>query len=364
MIVKEVTDILEELAPLAYAEDFDNVGLLVGDVSAPVSGILVTLDTLENVVEEAIAKKYNLIISFHPIIFKGLKKLTGSSYVERVVIKAIQHKIAIYSMHTALDNSNRGVNAKICEVLGLRKIQILIPQTGTIKKLSTYVPKADATRLKEALFAAGAGNIGNYSNCSFTSDGTGSYKAGENANPTKGKVGTTHYEAETQINVTYRKAYENKVLQSLFQNHPYEEVAYEIFTLDNSDRQIGMGMIGELQQAVKEEAFLKYVKEKMKASVVRHSKLIGKNIKKVAVLGGSGSFAIAAAKAAGADIFITADIKYHQFYEAEGKIIIADIGHYETEQFTKNVIVDYLTKKIPNFAISLSESITNPIKYY
>ncbi len=364
MIVQEVTNILEELAPLAFAEDFDNVGLLVGDSNTKVSGILVTLDTLENVVDEAIDKKCNLIVSFHPIIFGGLKKLTGANYVERVVIKAIQHNICIYSMHTALDNAIDGVNAKICEVLGLTNTQILIPQKGTIKKLTTYIPKNDAEKLKKALFDAGAGNIGNYSNCSFSSDGTGSYNPGSQTSPTKGKIGETHYEEETQINVTYSKENESQVLKALFKNHTYEEVAYEIYTLENTNQKIGMGMIGELEQPMNESKFLNWVKDKMNVSCIRHSPLLGKNIQKVAVLGGSGAFAITAAKVANADLFITADVKYHQFYEAEQKMVIADIGHYETEQFTKNILVDYLTKKIPNFATSLSESITNPIKYF
>ena len=364
MIVKQVTDILEELAPLAYAEDFDNVGLLVGSPQLEVSGILVTLDTLENVVDEAIEKKCNFIVSFHPIIFGGLKKLTGANYVQRVVIKAIQNNIAIYSMHTALDNSNYGVNAKICEILGLTNTSILIPQKGTIKRLSTYVPNNDTAKLKTALFEAGAGNIGNYSNCSFTSDGIGSYKAGEKANPIKGEIGKTHYEPETQISITFDKAVEQKVLDALIKNHPYEEVAYEVQTLENTNQNIGMGMIGELENALAESEFLTLIKEKMYAQGIRHSALLGKKIKKVAVLGGSGAFAISAAKHANADIFISADIKYHQFYEAEGELIIADIGHYETEQFTKNLLVDYLTKKIPNFAIRLSDCKTNPIKYF
>ncbi|MFH6604737.1 Nif3-like dinuclear metal center hexameric protein [Maribacter algicola] len=363
MTVKEVTDILEELAPLCYAEDFDNVGLLVGEKNMQVSGILVTLDTLENVIDEAITKKCNLIVSFHPIIFSGLKKLTGATYVERVVIKAIQNNIAIYSMHTALDNSNMGVNAKICEILGIGNPRILIPQKGTVKKLTTYVPEADTMRLLNALFAAGAGKMGNYSNCSFTTNGSGSFKAGENANPAKGEIGTTHHEKETQINVVFSKSEEKSVLRALFENHPYEEVAYEIFTLENSDQTIGMGMVGELPKSIDAKEFLLFVKEKMKVSNIRHSELLRKKIKKVAVLGGSGAFAIAKAKSAGADLFITADVKYHQFFEAEKKMIIADIGHFETEQFTKNLLVDYLTEKIPNFAIRLSESKTNPIKY-
>ncbi len=363
MIVKEVTAVLEELAPLDYAEDFDNVGLLVGSYTQEVSGILVTLDTLENVVDEAIANNCNLIISFHPIIFSGLKRIIGSSYVERVVIKAIQNNIAIYSMHTALDNSKEGVNAKICEVLGIENPEILIPQKSTIKKLTTYVPLKATEQLKNALFEAGAGNIGNYGNCSFTSKGIGSFKADKHAKPTMGTIGEMHFEEEAQINITFSLSVEKEVMNALFNNHPYEEVAYEVITLENANQNIGMGMIGTLKKPIGENDFLKLVKEKMSASGIRHSKLLNKNIEKVAVLGGSGAFAIQAAKAAGADIFITADVKYHQFYEADNKMVIADIGHFETEQFTKNLLVDYLTKKIPNFAIRLSESKTNPIKY-
>ncbi|MEO9894350.1 Nif3-like dinuclear metal center hexameric protein [Aurantibacter sp.] len=363
MIVKEVTDILEELAPLGQAESFDNVGLLVGSKTAKVNGILVTLDTLENVVEEAIANNCNLIVSFHPIIFSGLKKITGATYVERVVLKAIKNDIAIYSMHTALDNSEKGVNAKICEVLELKNTKILIPKKESIKKLTTYVPKKDAEMLKNALFKVGAGSIGNYSNCSFVVDGVGSYKGEENSNPVKGEKGKLHLEEETQINITFASSVEQKVLQALFQNHPYEEIAYEVYSLENKDQNTGMGMIGELTKPINEADFLLSVKQKMNVSVIKHSKLLGRKVKKVAVLGGSGAFAIAAARAGGADVFITSDLKYHEFYTAENDIVIADIGHYESEQFTKNLLVDYLTEKIPNFAIRLSESNTNPIKY-
>lgn len=364
MIVKEVTDILEELAPLHYAEDFDNVGLLVGDDKAMVTGILVTLDTLEEVVDEAITKQCNLIVSFHPIIFSGLKKITRSTYVERVVLKAIQNNIAIYAMHTALDNSSDGVNARICEVLGLSNTKVLIPRKGSIKKLITYVPLSEADDLRSNLFEAGAGNIGNYSNCSFTIDGTGSFRPGEQTRPLKGKSGELHYEKETQINITFAEEKETAILNALFKTHPYEEVAYELYTLENTNQNIGMGMIGELSNDMNESDFLMHLKTKMHASCIRHSSLLGKPVKRVAVLGGSGSFAIGPAKSAGADVLVTSDIKYHQFFEAEGKTVIADIGHYESEQFTKNLLVDYLTKKMPNFAISLSESKTNPIKYF
>ena len=364
MTVNSVAQILEELAPLQHAEDFDNVGLLVGDSTMEVKGILVTLDTLECVVDEAIANHCNLIVSFHPIIFSGLKKITGKNYVERTVLKAIQNNIAIYAIHTALDNSFNGVNAKICEILGLGSTKILIPKKDTIRKLTTYIPSAEANTLKERLFEAGAGNIGNYSNCSFTFEGTGSYKAGEQSNPTIGEIGKTHFERETMVHVTYLKSSERRVLDALMEHHPYEEVAYEVYSLENQNQHIGMGMIGELEDTMPEKSFLEHLKKTMNAQVVRHSALRDKPVKKVAVLGGSGAFAIGSAKAAGADVFVTADVKYHQFYEAENKIVIADIGHFETEQFTKNLLVDYLTKKIPNFAIRLSESITNPIKYF
>ena len=364
MIVKEVTDIIEELAPLQHAEDFDNVGLLVGNEDDPVTGILVTLDTLEIVVEEAITKNCNLIVSFHPILFSGLKKLTGSTYVESAVIKAVRHNIAIYAIHTALDNAWEGVNSKISEILGLNNRRILIPRKGELRKLTTYVPTADANVLKEALFQAGAGHIGNYSHCSFSVEGMGSFKAGLEAEPAKGEVGKIHYEAEVQLHLVYQGDREKAVLNALIKNHPYEEVAYEIIVLENDHQYLGMGMVGYLEKPMDEKAFLNMVKDRMNAPVIRHSVLPGKPVSKVAVLGGSGAFAIRPAIDSGADVLITSDIKYHQFFEAGKSLLLMDIGHYESEQFTKNLLLDYLTKKIPNFAISLSESITNPIKYY
>ncbi|MCK8521841.1 Nif3-like dinuclear metal center hexameric protein [Aquimarina sp. D1M17] len=363
MLIKEVIHHLEALSPAAYAEDFDNVGLLVGNPETKVSGVLVTLDTLEIIVDEAIENNCNLIVSFHPIVFKGIKKFNGSNYVERVVMKAIKHDIAIFAIHTALDNSLHGVNDMICEQLKLINRKILIPQSGTIKKLVTFAPKSEADDLLSKLFEAGAGTIGNYSNCSFSSEGTGTFKASENANPTIGEINKIHYEQESQIQVTFPKHKENAVLKALHKNHSYEEVAYEITTLENKNQHIGMGMIGELNTPMDELDFLNHIKKVFKTGCVRHSALLGKPIQKVAVLGGSGSFAIENAKRAGADIFITADLKYHQFYEAEQQLILADIGHYESEQYTKNLIVSYLRKKISNFAIILSDKNTNPIQY-
>jgi dinuclear metal center YbgI/SA1388 family protein len=363
MKLKELLIILEEMAPLAYAEDFDNVGLLVGDTELDITGILVCHDALEGVIEEAIAKQCNLVVCFHPILFSGLKKITGKDYVERAIIKAIKNDIAIYAVHTALDNHKEGVNKIFCDALGLTQTRILIPKPNFIQKLVTYTIPENAALLRTALFDAGAGKIGNYEDCSFSSTGLGSYKGNEDSNPTIGNRFEFVTTEEIKIEVTFEKQLQSKVLKALFSNHVYEEVAYEVYALENVHQNIGLGMIGSLGQPMEETAFLSYVKDTMGCGGIRHSALLGKKIEKVAVLGGSGSFAIANAKRAGADIFLTADLKYHNFYEAENQLVLADIGHFESERFTKNYIVDFLKKKILNFAIIFSEENTNPVKY-
>jgi dinuclear metal center YbgI/SA1388 family protein len=367
MEIKDVFPFLEEMAPLHYAEDFDNVGLLVGNPHQKLTHILVTHDALEEVVQEAVAQDCNLIVCFHPIVFSGLKKITGANYVERAVIRALQNNIAIYAVHTAFDNDWHGVNASICEVLGLQNKKILIPQKNTIKKLITFVPQAQAEALRHALFEAGAGAIGNYDHCSFNLLGTGSFRGNEESNPVIGQRGVTHYEEEVQIGVTFPAHRQKQVLQSLFSNHPYEEVAYEVTTLENTNQKIGMGMVGELPTPMSETDFLQMLKQKMETGCVRHSKLLGKPVQRVAVLGGSGSFAIEAAKNAGAQVFVTADLKYHDFYKAENQLVVADVGHFVSERFTKYKIVDFLTKKLTNFApalkIKISKVNTNPVKY-
>jgi len=363
MKIKEIISVLEEMAPLAYAEDFDNVGLLVGNPETISTGILVCHDALENVVDEAIAKNCNLIVCFHPIIFSGLKKITGKNYVERVVLKAIRNDIAIYAVHTALDNHKNGVNKIFCDALGLINTKVLVPKANFIRKLITYTIPENAEKLRNSLFEAGAGAIGNYEDCSFNSTGIGTYMGNENSNPEIGERFEFVETNEIKIEVTFEKHLQSKVLKALFANHVYEEVAYEIYNLENAHQNIGLGMIGELPTALSERDFLQMIKDKMQSDGIRHSVFLEKNIKKVAVLGGSGSFAIKNAKQAGADAFITADLKYHNFYEAENQLLLADIGHFESERYTKNYIVDFLRKKILNFAIILSEENTNPVKY-
>jgi dinuclear metal center YbgI/SA1388 family protein len=363
MKIKEILSVLEEMAPLAYAEDFDNVGLLVGNTDVEATGVLVCHDALESVLEEAIAKKCNLIVCFHPILFSGLKKITGKNYVERSIIKAIKNDIAIYAVHTALDNHQNGVNKIFCDALGLKNTKILIPKENFIRKMVTYTISENAEKLRNSLFDAGAGNIGNYEDCSFSSKGIGTYMGNEYSNPQLGERFEFVQGDEIKIEVTFEKHLENNILKALFSNHAYEEVAYEVYELQNKHQNIGLGMLGEFETPMDEKDFLLFVKEKMVSEGIRHSSFLGRPIKKVAVLGGSGSYAIKKAISAGADAFLTADLKYHQFYEAENRLLLADIGHFESERYTKNYIVDYLRKKILNFAIILSEENTNPVKY-
>jgi len=369
--VKQITEQIERLCPLTYAEDFDNVGLLVGDYEQQVEGVLVSLDCLETTVDEAIEQNCNLIVSFHPIIFKGIKKLNGKNYVEKTVIKALKNDIAIYAMHTALDNSFEGVSAKMAEMLDLENPRILMPQKGHLRKLTTYVPENAADEVRAALFEVGAGLIGNYSHCSFNLKGEGTYLGNEDSDPAVGVKGKLESVGETLISVIFERHLESKVLQALRNKHPYEEIAYDIVGLENVHERIGMGMIGDLKQSLSPKNFLENLKRTFGLQQIRHTEITQSKIKKVAVLGGSGSFAIEAAMNAGADIFVTSDLKYHDFYRAEKKLILADIGHYESEQFTKNLLVEYLTKKITNFApalpesrIILSKNNTNPINYF
>jgi dinuclear metal center YbgI/SA1388 family protein len=363
MIIKEILSVLEEMAPLAYAEDFDNVGLLVGDPQAEATGILVCHDALENIIDEAISKQCNLVVCFHPILFSGLKKITGKNYVERAVIKAIKNDIAIYAVHTALDNHQDGVNKIFCDALSLTNTKVLIPKKQFIRKLITFTIPENAEHVRHALFAAGAGAIGNYEHCSFNSKGIGTFMGNDKSDP---QVGERHEFVQTEeikIEVTFEIHLENKILKALFQSHVYEEVAFEIYELQNKHQNIGLGMIGDLEVPMQEKEFLLFVKEKMQSEGIRHSNFLGKEVKKVAVLGGAGSFAIKNAIQAGADVFLTADLKYHQFYEAENQLLLADIGHFESERYTKNYIVEYLRKKILNFAVILAEENSNPVKY-
>ena len=365
MQVKDIAAAIEEISPIVYQESYDNCGLQVGDNNMEVTGVLLSLDVTEDVLEEALRLRCNLVVAHHPVILSGLKRLTGRNYVERIVQKAIKNDIAIYAAHTNMDNIAAGVNNKIAQKLGLVNTRILAPKNNTLCKLYTYAPVNEADKIKDALFAAGAGQIGKYSECSFTGPGLGTFRAAANANPAIGSAGgPREMVQEVKIEVLFEKHLERPLLQALFSAHSYEEVAYEIIPLPNINQSIGSGMVGTLPMPMPESSFLGLLKTEMKTACIRHTALPGHNIERVAICGGSGSFLLGDAIAAKADIFVTADFKYHQFFDAEGKIIIADIGHYETEQFTPEIFETVLKKKFPNFAVLLSNVITNPVKYF
>lgn len=363
MRLKEITQFIESVAPLSFQESYDNAGLVIGHPEDEISGALITLDITEEILDEAISKKLNLIIAHHPIIFSGLKKLNGKNYIERCVIKAIRNGIAIYAAHTNLDSVIGGVNSKICDKLGLRNCRILSPMSGMLKKLVTFVPTADAGKVRNALFEAGAGHIGNYDSCSFNLSGTGSFRGNSQSNPYVGEKNQVHFEEETRVELIFPKNLQSGIVRALLNSHPYEEVAYDIYSLENEYTQAGIGMIGELSAPMDELEFLRKLKDTFHCPVVRHTRLIGKPVRSIAVCGGSGSSYLRTAIARGADVFISGDFKYHQFFDAENQIVIADIGHYESEQFTKEVFYELLTKKFPKFAIHLSAVSTNPVSY-
>ena len=363
MKLKELCTSLEEWAPLAYQESYDNSGLIVGDLSAELTGALVSLDCVEDVIEEAIAKGCNAIVSHHPIVFKGLKSFTGKNYVERTLIKAIKNDIALYAIHTNLDNIHTGVNKMLADKIGLINTRVLVPKKEVIKQLVTYAMPADADSIRNALFEIGAGALGEYSECSFTVSGSGTFKGSQNSNPVVGEKGIRTCQVEERIEILFSAFMESRVISVLKNSHSYEEVAYSVFNLSNENQNVGSGMIGELSIAENSLDFLGTLKNNLNADGIRYTSLVKNKIKKVAICGGSGSFLLQAAIRSGADVFITGDFKYHEFFDAENKIIIADVGHYESEQYTKDLIADFLSEKFPKFAVHLSKVNTNPINY-
>ncbi|QIY90560.1 Nif3-like dinuclear metal center hexameric protein [Chryseobacterium gallinarum] len=364
MTISEVISEIEQRIPLQQAEDFDNVGLLCGIPSRNVSGILVCHDALENVVDEAIQKNCNLIVCFHPIIFSGMKSLTGKNYVERAVLKAIENKIAIYAIHTAFDNDFFGVNRGICNALGLKDQQILQPKKNNLKQLTVFVPKDYSEQVKESLFAAGAGNIGFYDECSFTLNGNGTFRPIEGSKPFSGEQNVRENADEDMISVIFEAYKQGRIIAAMKSAHPYEEVAYQIYSLDNENQYSGLGMYGELEEAMEEKDFLRMVKEKFNLEVIKHSSFNDKKIKRVGVLGGSGASGIKAALSKKCDAYLTGDIKYHDYFLGESKMLICDIGHYESEQFVTQQLFEILSQKFSTFAISKSIEKTNPVNYF
>jgi dinuclear metal center YbgI/SA1388 family protein len=361
MKLYDIVQVIESHAPESLQEPYDNSGLLTGDPDMEITRALVTLDITPEVIQEAKDKDCQMILSHHPLVFKPLKRMTGSNAIERMMIEAIRSNLAIYAWHTSLDSVYKGISTALAEQFGLKNITILEPRKGLLKKLVTFCPVDYAEAVRSALFLAGAGHIGQYDSCSFNIQGTGTFRAGELASPFVGETGQLHKEEEVRIETIFPAWKIKTVLKALLESHPYEEVAYDIYPLENELDLVGMGVIGELDTAEDELSFLKKVKERLDTEVIKYSPLTGKKIRKVALCGGSGSFLIRKALASGADVFITGDLKYHDYFEAEGKIVLVDIGHYESEQFAKSLIHSILSEKFTNFATLISEIRTNPI---
>ncbi len=364
MKIKEIISFLEGLAHPSLQESYDNAGLITGAADWDCTGIVCSLDATEEVVREAIAKNCNLVVAHHPIVFGGLKKINGKNYVEKTIITAIKHDIAIYAIHTNLDNASDGVNGKIAGMLGLQHTAVLAPKEGILKKLYTFIPANKAAEVRNALFAVGGGHIGNYSECSFNAAGTGTFKAGSGTNPYVGKEGQQHQEEEIKTELVFPAWLEGKLITALKAAHPYEEVAYDIVAMQNRHQHTGAGLIGELPEALPAGAFLAHLKTVFGTPAIRHTTLLPRPVKKVAICGGAGSFLISKALAAGADAYITSDLKYHEFFDANSRMLLADIGHYESEQFTISLLQEKLAQKFPTFAVLKTEVNTNPVQYY
>ncbi|PVX50951.1 dinuclear metal center YbgI/SA1388 family protein [Balneicella halophila] len=362
--VKDICKIIEKLAPTSYQESYDNAGLLVGDADMELTGVLLSVDITEEVVEEAIANNANMVVAHHPIIFKGLKRLTGRNYVERTVIKAIQNNIALYASHTNLDSVQGGVNTKISEMLGLQDIHMLSTKKDNLLKLVSFVPVSHVETVNKALFSAGCGHIGNYDKCSFNTKGLGTFRALDGTTPYVGKQNELHKEEEIRTETILPRHLLSQAIATLKTAHPYEEVAYDIYELENEDPSVGIGCIGKLRESMPTKDFLEFVKDTFNLKVIRHTPLCKDKISTVAVCGGSGSFLLENAKRANADIFITGDFKYHDFFDADRQIIIADIGHYESERCSMEIFNELITENLPNFATTFTKLDTNPINYF
>lgn len=364
MKLKDFTSYLDSAIPLAYQESYDNSGLQVGLPDQEITSAMICLDVTEKVVSEAIQSECNLLISHHPLIFNGIKRITGNTSTEKILYEAVKNDIAIYSAHTNLDMLSNGVSHKMAEKIGLEKISVLSPSADRLLKLVTYIPEAHYEKVKNALFEAGAGVIGNYDNCGYAVSGTGSFRGNEATNPFAGEKGKIHLEKEIRFETVLFTHLRDKVLKALVEAHPYEEVAYDLYALENNNIGIGLGCVGILHDPLTETDFLKLIYSVFDARGIKYSNPTDKTVSKVALCGGSGASLIFDAIHSGADVYLTADIKYHDFFNAENRILLVDAGHYESEKFSTEILKDLIIKKFPKFAVRFSETNTNPINYF
>ena len=364
MHIREIIEFIENKFPLDLQESYDNCGLTYGRIQNKLKGVLVCLDVTEEVVEEALQKKCNLIVSHHPVIFQGLKKISLKSMNTRILEKCIKNDIALYALHTNLDNHHKGVNKEIMDRIGIESPEILLPKSNTLSKLVVYVPSEHIDTLDQALFARGAGGIGDYTECSFRINGEGTFKANNHANPVIGEKGKREFVNEIRAEYLVRNTDLREVVNAMLKVHPYEQVAYDIIAIENNNEEFGSGMWGVLPEEMTEIEFLNQLKFNFNLNTIRHTSFREKKISKVAVCGGSGSFLLEHAKRVKADVFITSDFKYHEFFDAENEILILDIGHWESEQFTTNLIGRILNENFSNFGVHLTEVNTNPVNYF
>jgi dinuclear metal center YbgI/SA1388 family protein len=363
MKLKDLCSYLDSAIPLSFQESYDNSGLQIGLPEREISSAILTLDITEEVIDEAISGKCDIIISHHPLLFNGIKKISGKTFTERILYKAVKHDIAIYSAHTNLDIFENGVSRKMAEKLGLTNPRVLSPLKNRLLKLVTFIPESHLEKVREAVFEEGAGVIGNYDQCGFTTSGTGSFRGNDTTNPFVGEKGKIHNEKEIRFETILFSHLKEKVIRALLKVHPYEEVAYDIYALENENIEIGLGCVGEFNKEISEKDFLKLVSGTFDAKGIRYSKPLGKPVKIVALCGGSGASLINEAIATGADAFVTADIKYHSFFDADNMILLVDTGHFESEKCATEILYNLIIKKFPKFAVRFSETNTNPINY-
>lgn len=354
---------LDSVVPLSLQESYDNSGLQIGTPERDISSALISLDITPEVLDEAISSKCDIVITHHPLIFSGIKKISGGSLLDRIMMRAIKNDIAVYSSHTNLDVISNGVSRKMAEKLALSNVEVLSPLRNRLLKLVTFIPHSHLDKVREAVFNAGAGVVGNYDCCGFSIHGTGSFRGSENTNPFVGEKGKIHHEEEIRFETVLYSHLKEKVIRALLEAHPYEEVAYDIYTIENDNIEIGLGCKGNFEEAMEEDLFLKLVSDVFEAKGVRYSKPTGKKITKVALCGGAGSSLISEAIISGADAFVTGDIKYHSFFEIDDRILLVDIGHFESEKFSSEILLNLIIKKFPTFAVRISKTNTNPINY-
>jgi len=366
MTCGEIIKILETWAPREISLERDNPGLQVGSGKNIVKNILLSLELTMDVINESIAKECNLIITHHPLIFHPVKSLDFQRDKNSMLIeKLIKNDLTLFSAHTNLDFTKNGVSFELAKMLGLKGIDFLVNLSANQYKISVFVPGDHVEEVADAIFNAGGGIIGEYSRCSFRTGGTGTFFGSNKTTPFLGEKGKQEQVSEIKLEAIADSWKLGGIISAVINAHPYEEPAYDIYPLKNKNINYGMGAVGELDKQLGREEFLKYVSEKLKAKCLKYTSGKSESIKKIAVCGGAGTELLKEAVQSGADAFVTADVKYHTFHDAQGKILLVDAGHYETEIHVLNQIEKELsTAAENNFKIFKYSGSTNPVIIY